>query len=67
MRLTKFQKTMDNERWRVIKKFQKTYKTCEAKEKALIEMDNKDILFLIYCSDNIQANIFYSKFLKKNY
>lgn len=28
-------------------------------------MQNKDIDFLIYCSDNLYANIFYSKFLKK--
>mgnify|MGYP004642290823 FL=1 len=28
-------------------------------------MVNKDINFLIYCSDNLYANIFYSKFLKK--
>ena len=65
MLLTNFQKNMGKERWKVINKFQKKYKTSLEKEKALSEMDNKDIEFLIYCSDNIYANIFYSNFLKK--
>ena len=65
MLLTNFQEYMDKERWKVIDKFQKKYKTSLEKEKALSEMENKDIEFLIYCSDNIYANIFYSKFLKK--
>ena len=65
MILTNFQKYMDKERWHIIHKFQKKYKTSEAKQKALKNMENKDINFLIYCSDNIYANIFYSKFLKK--
>ena len=65
MILTDFQKYMDKERWKVINKFQKKYKTSETKEQALMKMKNKDIHFLIYCSDNLYANIFYSKFLKK--
>ncbi len=64
MLLTSFQKYMDRERRMVINKFQTTYKTSQAKENALKEMENKDIKFLIYCSDNLHANIFYSRFLK---
>ena len=66
MELTAFQKFMDEERWQVIDKFQKEYKTREAKEKALSEMSEKDVEFLIYCSSNIFACIFYSKFRKQN-
>lgn len=65
MILTDFQKYMDKERWKVINKFQNKYKTSKEKENVLKEMQNKDIDFLIYCSDNLYANIFYSKFLKK--
>ena len=65
MILTNFQESMDKERSKIIKKFQKKYKTSEEKENVLKTMENKDIEFLIYCSDNIYANIFYSKFLKK--
>ena len=65
MILNEFQEFMDNERWCVINKFQKKYKTRKSKEKALKKMENKDIKFLIYCSDNIHANIFYSSFLKE--
>ena len=65
MKLTRFQKYMEQERKRVILKFQKKFKTVEAKEKVLNEMENKDIDFLLYCSDNLYANIFYSKFIKK--
>lgn len=65
MILTDFQKYMEKERWKVINKFQKKYKTSEAKENALMKMESKDIYFLIYCSDNLYANIFYSKFLNK--
>ena len=65
MILTDFQKYMDKERWKVINKFQNKYKTSKEKENALKEMKNKDIDFLIYCSDNLYANIFYSMFLKK--
>jgi hypothetical protein len=65
MILTDFQKDMDKERRKVIKKFQKKYKTSEKKEDALKEMQNNDINFLIYCSDNLYANIFYSRFLKR--
>lgn len=65
MILTDFQKYMDKERWKVINKFQKKYKTSEIKQQALMKMENKDIYFLIYCSDNLYANIFYSAFLKK--
>ncbi len=64
MKLTNFQQYMDKERWKIINKFQKNYRTIEEKEKALQNMQNKDINFLIYCSDNLFANIFYSKFLK---
>lgn len=66
MILTDFQKHMDKERWKVINKFQNKYKTSKEKENALKKMQNKDIDFLIYCSDNLYANIFYSKFLKKS-
>lgn len=65
MILTDFQKYMDKERWKVINKFQSKYKTSKEKENALKKMQNIDIDFLIYCSDNLYANIFYSKFLKK--
>lgn len=65
MILTPFQKEMDKERWIIINRFQKKYKTSKEKEEALKKMVNKDINFLIYCSDNLYANIFYSKFLKK--
>lgn len=65
MILTPFQKEMDKERWIIINRFQKKYKTSKEKEEALKKMVNKDIYFLIYCSDNLYANIFYSKFLKK--
>lgn len=65
MILTHFQKEMDKERWIIINRFQKKYKTSKEKEEALKKMVNKDINFLIYCSDNLYANIFYSKFLKK--
>jgi len=64
MKLTSFQELMDKERWGIIKKFQNEYKTKEEKEKVLKEMTDKDINFLIYCSDNIDACIFYSSFLK---
>ena len=59
------QEEMDKERWEIINRFQKKYKTSKEKEEALKKMTNKDINFLIYCSDNLYANIFYSKFLKK--
>lgn len=65
MILTPFQKEMDKERWIIINRFQKKYKTSKEKEEALKKMVNKDINFLIYCSDNLYANIFYSKFFKK--
>ena len=65
MKLSTFQKFMEKERSKIIQKFQKKYKSSEEKEKALKEMQNKDIEFLIYCSDNMYANIFYSRFLKK--
>lgn len=65
MILTSFQEEMDKERWEIINRFQKKYKTSKEKEEALKKMTNKDINFLIYCSDNLYANIFYSKFLKK--
>ena len=65
MSQTKFQVKMDKERWNVIKKFQRDNKTSEEKVEALKQMENKDIEFLIYCSDNIYAKMFYSKFLKK--
>ncbi len=65
MILTKFQKLMNTEREKTIKKFQKKYKSSIAKELALRRMSNKDIYYLIYCSNNIYANIFYSKFIKK--
>lgn len=65
MILTDFQKYMDKERWKVINKFQNKYKASKEKENALKKMQNKDIDFLIYCSDNLYANIFYSSFLKK--
>lgn len=65
MKLSKTQMIFELERWAVIHKFQEMYTTSKEKEEALKKMDNKDIRFLIYCSDNMYANIFYSKFLKK--
>ena len=65
MKQTNFQEYMAKERQQVITKFQKRYRTREVKEKALSEMENKDIQFLIYCSCNLYANIFYSRFLSK--
>ena len=66
MYLTHFQRFMNKERRRIIEKFQKRYKTTESKEKVLKILEDKDINFLIYCSDNLYLNIFYSKFLKKD-
>lgn len=65
MILTEFQEFMLKERWKVINKFQKMYKTSEAKEEALRSMEDKDIDFLIYCSNNIHACMFYSRFFKQ--
>lgn len=65
MKLSKTQMIFDLERWAVIHKFQEMYQTKEEKEDALSKMSDKDIEFLIYCSSNMYANIFYSKFLKK--
>ncbi len=64
--LSDLQKLVYKERKKVIKKFQKKYKTREAKEEALKKMSNSDIEFLNYCSDTIYAKIFYSKFRKRN-
>ena len=64
--LSDLQKLVYKERVKAIKKFQKKYKTKEAKEEALKKMSNADINFLNYCSDTIYANIFYSQFLKKS-
>ena len=61
--LSDLQKLVYKERVKAIKKFQKKYKTKEAKEEALKKMSNADIN---YCSDTIYANIFYSQFLKKS-
>ena len=63
--LSDLQKLVYKERAKAIKKFQKKYKTKEAKEEALKKMDNSDIEFLNYCSNTISAKIFYSKFRKK--
>ena len=65
MILTNLQENTFKERMKIIKKFQKMYKTKEEKELALSKMSNNDINFLIYCMDNIHGKIFYSKFLKK--
>ena len=65
MELSKLQRYTYEERKNVILKFQRLYKTLEAKEKVLRMMSNNDINFLIYCMDNIHGKIFYSKFLKK--
>ena len=65
MILTKLQEDTIKERMKIIKKFQKLYKTREEKEEALRSMSDNDISFLIYCMDNIHGKIFYSKFLKK--
>ncbi len=66
MTLTKLQEDTIKERMKIIKKFQKLYKTREEKEEALRSMSDNDINFLIYCMDNIHGKIFYSKFLKKH-
>ena len=64
MRLSKLQELTVTERLSIIEKFQDTYKTKEDKAKALSSMNNSDIDFLIYCMDNINGKIFYSKFKK---
>lgn len=64
MQITKFQKLIQKERMAVIKTFQACYPTKEQKEKALSEMEDKDIDFLCYCADQIQACIFYTSFKK---
>lgn len=66
MTLTKLQEDTIKERMKIIKRFQKLYKTREEKEEALRSMSDNDISFLIYCMDNIHGKIFYSKFLKKH-
>lgn len=66
MTLTKLQEDTIKERMKIIKKFQKLYKTREEKEEALRSMSDNDISFLIYCMDNIHGKIFYSKYLKKH-
>lgn len=48
---------MDSNKW-----VSKKYKISREKEDVLRKMTNKNINFLIYCSDNLYANIFYSKF-----
>lgn len=65
MKLSKLQEYTYEERKKIILKFQRLYKTREAKEKVLSMMSNNDIAFLIYCIDNIHGKIFYSKYLKK--
>ncbi len=65
MELSRLQKYTLEERTKVILKFQRLYKTREAKEKVLRMMPNEDIEFLIYCMDNIHGKIFYSKYLKR--
>ena len=65
MKLSKLQEYTYEERKNIILKFQRLYKTREAKEKILTMMSNNDIEFLIYCIDNIHGKIFYSKYLKK--
>ncbi len=65
MKLSKLQELTEKERMNIIIKFQNNFKTVKDKEKALKEMSNADINFLIYCMDNIHGKIFYSKFLKE--
>jgi len=64
MKKTRLQELTINERLSIIEKFQDTYKTKEDKAKALSSMNSSDIDFLIYCMDNINGKIFYSKFKK---
>ncbi len=66
MRTTKLQDLIREERWAVIKTFQACYPTKKDKIKALSEMEDKDIDFLCYCSNQIQACIFYSSFKNSN-
>ena len=65
MKTTKLQDLISEERMSVIKTFQACYPTKKDKEKALSEMEDKDIDFLCYCANQIQACIFYSSFKKK--
>ena len=65
MKLSKLQELTEKERMNIIIKFQNNFKTVKDKEKALKEMSNADINFLIYCMDNIHGKIAYSKFLKE--
>ena len=64
MKLSKLQEITIDERMNVILKFQDIYKTKKDKANALSNMSNNDIDFLIYCMDNINGKIFYSKFKK---
>lgn len=63
--LTYLQLMTIKERRKVIERFQKKYKTLEAKKEVLSKMTNNDIKFLIYCMDNIHGKMFYSGYLKK--
>ena len=63
--LTYLQLMTIKERRKVIERFQKKYKTLNAKKKALSKMTNNDINFLIYCMDNIHGKMFYSRYLEK--
>ena len=65
MRTTELQELVREERWAIIRKFQKNYPTHKDKVEALKKMENKDIEFLCYCANQIQGCIFYSQFLKK--
>ena len=65
MKLSKLQELTEKERMNIIIKFQNNFKTVKDKEKALKEMSNADINFLIYCMDNIHGKIAYSDFLKE--
>ena len=65
MKLSKLQKLTEKDRMNIIIKFQNKYKSSIEKEEVLRDMSNADINFLIYCMDNINGKIFYSKFLKE--
>ena len=65
MKTTKFQNLIAKERMAVVQTFQACYPKKQDKIKALTEMENRDIDFLCYCANQIQACIFYSSFKKK--
>jgi len=55
---------MSEERFPLVKEFQRKYPTREEKEKALSKMSDEEIDALIADCPNVQGKIFYAKFKK---